>query len=167
MQPGMTQKPIISFKVEGIHVHSVEICFEHSNIWRVQRVHGIVVTFVVIMLYWYVTSIAQCIFCCPWSWCPDFPSATQLFSPWKHFRIPMGIFARCAGQSHCAFNRVAPRCLNTLLSTLAGQLWSCQGDRSANARTWRLQCSAWLMGAFWWSAAEKLFPPFFLSLFFG
>lgn len=63
-----------------------------------------------------------------------------IFSFWDPAVLPLETFSRPFGHNrslhwanHIApLTRVAP-CSLSLLSTLAGQLWSCQGSRSANA----------------------------------
>lgn len=89
-----------------------------------------------------------------------------IFSFWDPAVLPQETFSRPFGHNrslhwanHIApLTRVAP-CSLSLLSTLAGQLWSCQGSRSANATQLalgRLRYGVWLMGALSRSAAEKL-----------
>lgn len=89
-----------------------------------------------------------------------------IFSFWDPAVLPLETFSRPFGHNrslhwanHIApLTRVAP-CSLSLLSTLAGQLWSCQGSRSANATQLalgRLRYGVWLMGALSRSAAEKL-----------
>lgn len=128
MQPGMAQKPIISFKVEGIHVHSLELCFEHNRPSKPEELSG----FTVMVLTSFLCNLNNT--------CTLSIKLMPIFSFWDPAVLPLETFSRLFGHNRCLhwanhiapLTRVAP-CSLSLLSTLAGQLWSCQGGRSANA----------------------------------
>lgn len=68
----------------------------------------------------------------------------------------MGSFSLFTSQSHCASNRDAPYSLSALISTPAGQLWSCDVSTHTHTHkrncdtthTWRVECPSdrsWLV----------------------
>lgn len=74
----------------------------------------------------------------------------------------MGISSLFSLQSRRAFNRDAPCSLSALISTPAGQLWSCDASaRKCNCDTTHTRRAQTADGADWWSATGKLFGYIF------